>query len=131
MSQGGLALSASFASLRSGRHCEMQVLAPILKSPDERKEILARSVAAEIGHGARVESQTEYQAVLVPERHTDHVLHLILTLVTRSVWAPVWLILAWLHGEKRTVARVDEYGRYQTSGNWLPSISREDRLARA
>ena len=102
-----------------------------LKSPDERKEILARSVAAEIGHGARVESHTEYGATLVPVRHTNHGLHLILTLVTRSGWAPVWLILTWLHGEKRTVATVDEYGRVQTSGNWLPSISREDRLARA
>ncbi len=35
------------------------------KSPEERQELLARAVANEIRHGWRVESQTDYQAVIV------------------------------------------------------------------
>jgi hypothetical protein len=35
------------------------------KSVDERKELLARAVANEIRQGWRVESQTDYQAVIV------------------------------------------------------------------
>ena len=40
----------------------------------------------------------------------NHVLHLILTLVTCLVWGLVWLVLALTGGEKRSIASVDEFG---------------------
>jgi hypothetical protein len=80
------------------------------KSPEERKQMLARAVANEVRQGGRIESQSDYQAVIVKGSKTSHVLHLILTLVTAGLWAIVWIALAIFGGEKRTVIDVDAYG---------------------
>jgi len=83
------------------------------KSPDERKDALAAAVAREVGSDSRVriESQSDYQAVLVRGRRPNHVLHLILSLLTLGFWAVfVWLPLVLFGGEKRSVITVDERG---------------------
>jgi hypothetical protein len=36
-----------------------------VKTPEERKELLARAVSNEVRQGARVESQSDYQAVMI------------------------------------------------------------------
>lgn len=76
---------------------------------DQRKVALAQTVAAEVARGARVESQSDYQAILVRGKRPNHVLHLILTLITLGFWVVVWAALALLGGEKRTVWAVDDY----------------------
>lgn len=53
--------------------------------------------------GWRVESRSPTQAVVVKGRRTNHLLHLILTLVTLGVWAIVWILIAIFGGEKRKV----------------------------
>jgi hypothetical protein len=80
------------------------------KTTDERKEALATSVANSIAQGRRVESQSDYQAVLVKGKPVNHILHLILTLVTVGFWSLIWIALVIFGGEKREVARVDEWG---------------------
>ena len=60
--------------------------------------------------GARVESQSDYQAVLVKGKPVNHVLHLILTLVTCGLWGIVWIVMAIVGGEKRSMASVDDFG---------------------
>jgi hypothetical protein len=80
------------------------------KSLEERKELLARTIAHQVVTGARVESQSEFQAVLVRGKPVNHVLHLILTLVTFTLWGWVWIALAIFGGEKRSMITVDEYG---------------------
>jgi hypothetical protein len=80
------------------------------KSPEERKELLSRTVASQVANGARVESQSDFQAVLVRGKSVNHVLHLILTLVTLFIWSIVWIALAIFGGEKRSMVTVDEYG---------------------
>lgn len=80
------------------------------KSSDDRKALLAQTVSSEIAQGARIESQSEYQAVLVRGKPINHILHLILTLVTCGIWGIVWIILASTGGEKRSVASVDDFG---------------------
>lgn len=85
------------------------------KTSDERKELMARTIAGQIANGGRVESQSDFQAVLVKGKKVNHVLHLILTLVTFSLWAPVWIILAIFGGEKRSLVTVDEYGNAAVS----------------
>ena len=87
---------------------------PLLESgrigPEVRKELLARTVAAQIATGARVQSQSDYQAVVVHGQPINHVLHLILTICTATLWAPVWVCLAIFGGEKRAMVTVYEYG---------------------
>src|SRR5262245_50240098 len=80
------------------------------KSPEERKEMLARAVANEIRQGCRVESQTDYQAVVVTGQRPNHIMHLILTVITLGLWGLVWIAVVALGGEKRGVIEIDAYG---------------------
>lgn len=80
---------------------------------DQRKALLAQVVAQEVAHGARVESHTDFQAVVVRGQRVNHVLHLILTLVTCLAWGLVWAALAIIGGEKRTVLAIDDWGNIQ------------------
>jgi hypothetical protein len=80
------------------------------KSSDERKARLAQTIGGQVAGGARVESQSDYQAVLVRGKPINHTLHLILTLVTCLIWGLVWIVLAITGGEKRSIASVDDFG---------------------
>jgi hypothetical protein len=62
-------------------------------------------------HGWRVESRSEFQAVFARGHRPNHILHLILTLVTLGLWAIVWIIVSIAGGEKRRTVSVDEYGQ--------------------
>lgn len=75
-----------------------------------RRAALAQAVAVAVRQGSRVESQLEFQAVLVDGKPVNHVLHLILTLVTCLFWGIVWIILAAAGGEKRYSLSVDPFG---------------------
>jgi hypothetical protein len=66
------------------------------KAPHERKEALGRAVQRQVSLGARVESQGDYQAILVTGHRPNHVLRL----VTLGFWG----------GEQRTSVSVDESG---------------------
>jgi len=81
-----------------------------LKSADERKEILGRAIHTQVAQGARVESQGDYQAILVKGHRPNHMLHLVLTIVTLGVWGFVWLGVIAFGGEKRMSASVDDWG---------------------
>jgi hypothetical protein len=72
-------------------------------SEEERKRRLARNIQAQVLRGWRVESQDDYSAVLVKGHRPNHLLHLILTLVTLGLWAIVWILVVAIGGEKRMV----------------------------
>lgn len=82
-------------------------------SADQRKAALSQRVAQEVSRGKRVESQSDFQVVLVKGKRPNHVLHLILTVLTAGVWALVWIGVVVAGGEKRTVLSVDEFGAIQ------------------
>lgn len=84
-------------------------------SSDERAEILARAVNQYVSSGWRVQSQTTSQAQLVKGHRTNHVLHLILTLVTLGIWAIVWILMAIFGGEKHKLVSVNEHGAVSTT----------------
>lgn len=91
---------------------------PVPWSPDRRKSAVASSVAAAVGAGWNVQSQTDYQAVMIrPGTKVNHLLHLILTLITLGLWLVVWFLVAVLHKrEKLLVISVDEYGNTTRQG---------------
>jgi uncharacterized membrane protein len=78
-------------------------------TPEQRKQALAERVAREVKSGGRVESQSDFQAVIVNGKRPNHLLHLILTCITLGVWSLVWLG-AVICGEKRRVVAVDTFG---------------------
>lgn len=88
---------------------------PSRKSTDERKETLARLVASQITQGRRIETQSDFQAVMLQGKPVNHVLHLLLTALTLGVWAVVWIAMVLLGGEKRELIQVDEWGNSSIS----------------
>jgi hypothetical protein len=72
---------------------------------------LALAVAGQVSRGYRVESQSPLSATLVKGRRPNHLLHLILTLISCLLWSPVWIALAILGREQRITLTVDQYGQ--------------------
>jgi hypothetical protein len=83
------------------------------RSPDERKALLAQQLQSAAARGLRVESQSDYQAVLVEGKSVNHTLHAILTIFTCLLWGIVWIVIAVTGGEKREMIVVDEFGNVQ------------------
>ncbi len=86
--------------------------APGTKATDAaRKAALAQHIATAVAtQGARVESQSDFQAVLLTGQVVNHVLHAIITLFTCGIWGIVWLLLVLTGGVKRHLLQVDDYG---------------------
>jgi hypothetical protein len=80
------------------------------RSAEERRAILAYQLQQAALRQLRVESSTEYQAVLVEGKPVNHTLHAILTIFTCLMWGIVWAILAGSGGERRHQLIVDEFG---------------------
>lgn len=84
---------------------------PSPASPDRRKAALAQAISQDVASsGWRVESQSDYQAILVKGKQTAHVLHLILTVVTVGLWAVVWIIRGIVNRRQTLILTVDDYG---------------------
>jgi hypothetical protein len=92
----------------------IEAAAPLQRMPmsvEQRRAALSAGIAAELHNGWRVESQTDFQAVMVRGHRVNHVLHLILSVLTLGLWLIVWLFLGLAGGEKREIVSVDEYGQ--------------------
>jgi hypothetical protein len=72
--------------------------------------MLAQQLQQGAARGLRVESATEYQAVLIEGKPINHTLHAILTIVTCLIWGFVWAVIGATGGEKRHQLIVDEFG---------------------
>lgn len=81
----------------------------------DRRETLAAVVQRQSEMGWKVISQTETQAQLVKGKPTNHLLHLILSVITIGFWIPVWICVAIFTGEKRRFVNVDAHGRVSIS----------------
>ena len=68
-------------------------------------ETLNAIVAKEVRKGWRVESQNDLQVVLVKGQRPNHVLHVILSVLTVGLWIPVSVLVAMTGDEKRKVVK--------------------------
>jgi hypothetical protein len=80
-------------------------------SAEERRQQIDAAVNEFAGNGWRIESRSDFQVVFVKGKRPNHILHLLLTLVTVGLWAIVWIILAVVKHEQRRIVTVDEYGQ--------------------
>jgi Protein of unknown function (DUF2510) len=80
------------------------------RTADERKAMLAQQLQTAAARGRRIESQSEFQAVLVEGKPVNNVLHALLTIFTCLLWGIVWIVLSLTGGEKREMVVVDEFG---------------------
>ncbi|WP_336084136.1 hypothetical protein [Nocardia sp. SSK8] len=72
---------------------------------------LDAAIADEVGAGARVEYRGEVNAVVICGNKPNHILHLILSVVSCGLWLPMWALVAWLNYEERVMITVDESGQ--------------------
>lgn len=85
---------------------------PTPLSETERSDVLDAVVAEAVSIGARVESRSPTQVVLIFGSTTSggvHVVHFLLTLLTCGLWAFVWALAGMRH-EDREILTVDPYG---------------------
>jgi hypothetical protein len=82
----------------------------VKKTADERKALLAQALQTQVVGGGRIESQSDFQAVIIKGHKVNHVLHFIIGLFTLLLWWIVWLVIAVTGGEKRILVSVDEFG---------------------
>ena len=68
-----------------------------------RRKTTTYDIPRLIRQGWRVESETDYHMVMVKGHRVNHILHLLLSILTLGVWIVVWLLLIILGGEKRRV----------------------------
>jgi len=80
------------------------------KTAEERKALLAQAIQTQVVGGGRIESQSDFQAVVIKGHKVNHVLHFIIGFFTFFVWWIVWAIIANTGGEKRSMVSVDEFG---------------------
>ena len=71
---------------------------------------LDAEIATWIGQGYRIESQTGTITVMVAGKRCNHILHLLLSVVTFGLWIPVWICVAAFGGEKRVLISEDADG---------------------
>jgi hypothetical protein len=85
-------------------------LAQTEKSDAERKALLANTLQGQVASGARIESQGDFQAVVVKGHRVNHLLHFLIGLLTLGLWWLVWIVIAITGGEKRQMITVDQFG---------------------
>lgn len=72
---------------------------------------LGQVIDDHLAEGWRIESQTATMAVLVKGKRPNHILHLILSIVTLGLWLIIWAnVVAWA-GERQAVIRQYPDGR--------------------
>ena len=103
-------MSEALATAAPETAAPVETSTPQRKSTDDRKEALGRAIHTQVAQGARVESQGDYQGILVKGHRPNHILHLILGFFTLGVWWLVWAALVIFGGEKRMSVSVDEWG---------------------
>lgn len=83
-----------------------------MMSPEARAA-LDRAVAQELATGAQLESQTSTNAVLRRGKPVNHILHLILSVLTAGIWLIVWAILVATNKPQRIVLSLNEQGQVE------------------
>ena len=81
-----------------------------IRSSEERKQILKDYVVEQVALGFRVEAQEDFSAVLIFGKNPNHILHLLLSIVTFGVWILVWIMMIFFSREKRYLFRIDDCG---------------------
>jgi hypothetical protein len=80
---------------------------------EERKALLDSALARAGGRGWRIEHRSDFQAMIAKGHRVNHILHLILSIITFGLWLIVWILMGVFGGEKRAMVTVDEYGNVQ------------------
>lgn len=91
-----------------------------MATEEERRAALDRSVAQYLAGGSVLESTTGTTAVLVTGKPVNHILHLVLSLLTAGLWLIVWVVMILTNHRQRIVLTVGEDGVVRTASGPTP-----------
>ena len=86
------------------------VLSTTERSDSERKSILEKQIIFYASAGWSLETQTEFAAVMSSGKRLNHILHLLLSVVTLGFWLIIWLFLLMVNRITKKTIRVDKFG---------------------
>ena len=81
----------------------------------DARAALDRAVATELAGGAELVSQAGTNAVLTKGKKVNHILHLILSVLTAGIWLIVWAILVATNKPQRILLTVNDQGQVERS----------------
>ena len=81
-----------------------------LRTDEERKQLLREYVIGQVSNGSRIELQDNFSAVLVSGKTPNHILHLLLSVVTFGFWILVWIFLIFTVKIRTYLCKIDEFG---------------------
>ena len=110
-----LILSFAYMSYRGPKTHSSIELSTTPHTSEERTQILHKHVILEASNGWRVEVETEFEAVLSKGHRVNHILHLLISVVTLGLWIIPWIFISLLSGEKRETISVDDFGNTRIS----------------
>lgn len=84
-------------------------------SLEVRREILSRTILEMVADGFTVISREDTAVVFSEGKKANHILHLLLSIVTFGLWLPVWIIVGVNGRERRRLVSVDENGELQVT----------------
>ena len=86
------------------------VLSTTERSDSERKSMLEKQIIFYVSTGWSLETQTEFAAVMSSGKGLNHILHLLLSIVTFGFWLIVWLFLLMVNRITKKTISVDKFG---------------------
>ena len=86
------------------------VLSSTERSDSERKSILEKQIIFYASAGWSLETQTEFAAVMSSGKRLNHILHLLLSIVTFGFWLIVWLFLLMVNRITKLTISIDKFG---------------------
>lgn len=112
----GSRITVIASALFTGMAASPDMTQPQPLHPADRHAALNAVVMQRVMEGFRVETQTEWQVVVAKPANVNHVVHVILSLLTCGLWLPIWLIVAMTAKSPRIILSVDPYG--QVTSQW-------------
>ena len=83
---------------------------PTILTDQQRKGVLTSFIQTQTSKGWKLVFRGDFEAQLIKGKPTNHVLHLILSIITLGFWIPVWICVSLFAGQKEWFVTVDEYG---------------------
>jgi len=86
------------------------ILSTTERSDMERKSILEKQIISYVSRGWRLDTQTDFAAVLSSGKRLNHILHLLLSIVTFGIWIIFWIVMGLTNKIATRTIKVDKFG---------------------
>jgi len=86
------------------------ILSTTERSDAERKSILEKQIISYVSRGWVLSTQTDFAAVLSSGKRLNHILHLLLSLVTFGIWLIFWIVMGLTNKIVTVTISVDKFG---------------------